>query len=65
MLHTLWFGYGWPSLQGNGPEGIIQSALFGLAGYFVGRAAKKHAGRLHAKLDHIIKHHPDIPPMPH
>lgn len=28
-LHTLWFGYGWPSLQGNGPEALIQTIIYG------------------------------------
>lgn len=23
-LHTLWFGYIWPSCEGNGPESIVE-----------------------------------------
>jgi hypothetical protein len=30
----------------------------------VSRLIHRHTDSLHAKLDHIIEHHPDIPPMP-
>lgn len=56
-LHTLWFNYFWPSLQGNGPEALMQTVVYGAAGFLLGVSSR----RLHAKLDHIIKHHPDIP----
>jgi hypothetical protein len=31
---------------------------------FVKRHLEASTAELHAKLDHIIKHHPDIPPFP-
>jgi hypothetical protein len=28
-LHDLWFSYFWPSLQGNGPEALVQTVVYG------------------------------------
>lgn len=28
-LYTLWYGYAWPSLKGNGPEAVIQTVAYG------------------------------------
>ena len=28
-LYTLWFGYVWPSLKGNGPEAVVQTIVYG------------------------------------
>ena len=60
-----WSAYFWPSDKGNGPEALQQVAL-GVAVasllYPPLRAAwKRETERIHAKMDHIIKHHPDIP----
>lgn len=77
-LHTLWFGYFVPSFWGNGPEAIAQTVLYGaIALLFVPPfrrwmqrhvdSIKEHLSggdkELHEKLDHIIFHHPDIPPF--
>lgn len=64
-LHTLWFGYFYPSIKGNGPEAIIQTVAYFLIAValvpVLRKAVKHEAEKLHKKLDHIIKHHPDIP----
>ena len=66
-LYTLWFGYFWPSLKGNGPEALVQTVVYGvIAIIFVPPVRRWFAGHMnavHAKLDHIIKHHPAIPPF--
>lgn len=77
-LHSLWFTYEWPSDQGNGPEAVTEMLVVGFVGsFFVPRVRKwwsRHiedlkthvSGEnkdLHRKLDHIIKHHPDIPDL--
>ena len=54
-LWVLWFDYGYPSLKGNGPEAIIQVTIGVLLAFGLKRA--------HDKMDHIIKHHPAIPPF--
>ena len=66
-LTTLWFGYTWPSLQGNGPEALVQTIVYGLIAlvfvppirkWFKREYDKVHAkieqghAELHAKLDH-------------
>ena len=74
-LYTLWFGYVWPSLKGNGPEAVVQTIVY--AGIAVAiypplrKWSKRELERVHSKLDeahahieHIIKFHPDIPPFP-
>lgn len=67
-LQTLWFGYAWPSLKGNGPEALIQTVVYGaLAVIFVPvvrRFVKTEMRKVHAKLDHVIRYHPDIPDFP-
>ena len=75
-LHELWFGYFWPSLQGNGPEALVQTVVYGAIALvfippvrrFVARhveAIKAHVtaehAHLHAKLDHVILHTKAIP----
>ena len=64
-LYGLWFNYFWPSLKGNGPEALVQTAVYGtIAVIFippVRKWARREAEKLHGKLDHVIKHHPDIP----
>lgn len=67
MIRTLWFGYFWPSIKGNGPEEIVSLLVIGTASAIlvpvVRRWIKGEAEKVHQKLDHIIKHHPDIPPF--
>lgn len=64
-LHTLWFSYFWPSLQGNGPEDLLSYLVIGGGVTLLGRWCVKewraHKNHVHAKLDHIILNHPDIP----
>ena len=64
-LHHLWFSYAVPSLYGNGPEDLIRTTIaLVLAALIVPRIRhwfEAREERLHAKLDHIIRHHPDIP----
>ena len=66
-LYTLWYGYFWPSLKGNGPEALVQTIVYGALAYLlvpvVRRFVNGHTKALHKKLDHIIRHHPDIPPL--
>ena len=66
-LYVLYFGYLWPSLKGNGPEAIAQTIVYSVVALAVypplRHALKRETEHLHAKLDHVIKHHPDIPPF--
>lgn len=68
VWYTLWFGYVWPSLKGNGPEAIFQSIVYGMIAFAVYPPlrdwAKRESAHIHGRLDHIILHHPDIPPYP-
>ena len=64
-LHAQWFGYWWSSDKGNGPENIqwtlLAIAVTALLVPFVRHWIENHFSRLHAKLDHVIENHPDIP----
>ena len=64
-LWVLWFGYTWPSLKGNGPEAAAQTIIYAAAAYLllppIRTYIDSHVKSIHAKMDHIIKHHPDIP----
>ena len=70
-LYTLWYGYVWPSLKGNGPEALCQTVLYAVLLYFfyppfrkwVTKEERQASALLHEKLDHVIRHHPDIPPF--
>lgn len=68
-LYILWFGYFKPSLYGNGPEALVQTIAYAAVAMAVWPPARRWATRetahLHAKMDHIIKHHPDIPVFTH
>jgi hypothetical protein len=63
-LHTLWFGYVWPSCEGNGPEAIVEIAFGVLLGRIVWPKIKAHLDYIKRQNAHIIEHHPDIPPLP-
>lgn len=67
-INYIWIQYFWSSDKGNGPEALTQIAIgFVLAALFwppLRKFLKRKEEALHAKMDHIIKHHPDIPPMP-
>lgn len=81
-LYNIWYGYGWPSLKGNGPEALVQTIVYGIIAIIlippVRRWFKAEYQKVHDRLDHaherqeeitrhlqhIIKHHPDIPPLP-
>ena len=64
-FHYQWFAYWWPSDKGNGPENLTWSVLAGivvaLCVPLVRHYFEQHMKSLHAKMDHIIEHHPDIP----
>jgi hypothetical protein len=76
MIYNFWYHYEVPSLYGNGPEAVTELIVVGIVtallippirkwiqGEFHKVHSKIDAGHaeLHAKMDHIIKHHPDIP----
>jgi hypothetical protein len=64
-LHGVWFGYFWPSLQGNGPEDLLSYLIIGGGVTLLGRKLlvkwREHHSHLHKKLDHIIIHSKSIP----
>lgn len=69
-MHWLWvlyFDYVWPSIKGNGPEAVVQTLVYGaLAVIFIPPVrhwAERETKKLHAKLDHVIRHSTDIPPF--
>lgn len=57
-LTNVWFGYFWPSLQGNGPEALVQTVAYGAIAYAVVPPFRKwvngHFHRLGVKQD---EHH--------
>ena len=63
-LHNLWFAT-WASLHGNGPEALVQTVVYGLIAVAVyppiRKWAKHEADHLHAKVDHLVRHLPDVP----
>lgn len=70
-MHELWYvwiNYFWASLKGNGPEALCQTVAYAAIAYAFyppfRRWVRKEADHLHGKLDHIIRHHPDIPDYP-
>ena len=67
-MTNLWFGYFWPSLEGNGPEDIISMIVVGVVSVLIWRPVKRawiaHKAAVERNfiaLQHIAKHHPDIP----
>ena len=72
VLWYIWIDYFWASLKGNGPEALVQTvayAAIALAIYpplrkWLTREEREAAAELHRKMDHIIFHHPDRPPLP-
>ena len=74
-ISYVWIDYFWSSLKGNGPEALVQTVIYAaLAFMFIPPLRhwfERHIKALHEKFDeshrmmrHIIKHHPDIPPLP-
>lgn len=76
---TLWFGYTWPSLKGNGPEALVQTIVYGAIAIifvpvvrrFIARIANDihhsihvHGTEITAHLHHIGKHL-DLPEFEH
>jgi hypothetical protein len=70
-LHELWFGYFWPSLQGNGPEDLLSYLVIGVGLGLIGkwclrewREHKAHLDHLHTKVDalHSRLDGPQTPP---
>ena len=72
VLYELWFHYGYPSLTGNGPEDLMSTtakfclavAIYPPLHKWVTREERALRAEMHRKMDHIIFHHPDIPPLP-
>ena len=71
-LYVLWFGYFKPSLYGNGPEALIQTVVYAAVAFavypplhrWVTKEERAVNAEIHRAVHHIIKHHPDIPPLP-
>lgn len=57
--HTLWFGYTWPSLKGNGPEAIIQTVAYAVIAVAVWPVARRFARREMAKVHERVDAHRD------
>jgi hypothetical protein len=57
--------YWWPSDKGNGPENVQWTLLALIVAAIlippIRHVIKREITKVHAKLDHIIEHHPDIP----
>jgi len=69
-VNYVWIDYFWASLKGNGPEALVQTVVYGAVAALFIPAVRRFEKRLHAKLDlvhakldHVIEHHPDIPPF--
>ena len=63
-LYVQWFDYWWPSIKGNGPEAVVQTVAYAVIAYiFIPPFREWFQKDLHAKIDHFIKHSPDIPPF--
>ena len=64
-LYNFIFNYWWPSIKGNGPEDATSLLIVGIVTAIVVPAVRhwiaREVSHVHAKLDHIILHHPDIP----
>ena len=67
-MHEIWYvwiNYFWSSLKSNGPEALLQTVFYGAVGAALypptRRWIEREQKKLHQKMDHIIKHHPDIP----
>ena len=60
-LHELWFGYFWPSLQGNGPEALVQTVVYGAIALIlippirraIERFAKRHVDSIKAHAENL------------
>jgi hypothetical protein len=65
FLNYIWINYFWSSDKGNGPEGLQQTALYGAIALLFVPVVRRWIKHVHAKLDHIIQHHPDIPSFHH
>lgn len=56
-LHQIWFGYFVPSLWGNGPEALVQTAVYGSIAYLcvppVRRWVNGHVHALHMRALHV------------
>ena len=60
-LHTLWFGYFWPSLQGNGPEALVQTIVYGLIALIFIPPVRRWMGRhIQSVKDHVSAEHAKI-----
>jgi hypothetical protein len=63
-FYTLWYGYAWPSLKGNGPEALIQTIVYGLIALVfvppIRKWFKREYDKVHVKVDHAIRQNAHI-----
>lgn len=63
-LWTLWYGYTYPSLRGNGPEAIVQTLVYAAIAFVLVPPVRKyinaHVKSLHDKLDAHHAEHLDL-----
>jgi hypothetical protein len=56
-LYTLHFGYLWPSIKGNGPEALAQTAVYFLIAAIFVPVVRKFIAKEFAKVHHSIHVH--------
>jgi hypothetical protein len=54
-LPSLWFGYTWPSLKGNGPEALVQTIVYGAVAIILIPPVRKFIKREFDKVHKTIK----------
>jgi hypothetical protein len=62
VLHTLWFGYFYPSIKGNGPEDVFFGTIIGFGGSKIKNSLHKkitenHARALKEQSEVLMRHH--------
>ncbi len=57
LLHTLWFGYFWESLKGNGPEDLFHLTLLGAVGYLASRIGRRLMAEWREHKSKVEEHH--------
>ena len=63
-LHHIWFGYAWPSLEGNGPEDLIRTTIALILAVIIVPQVRRfflHGwDKLHSRFDHLHESHDEI-----
>ena len=52
-LHTLWFGYFYPSIKGNGPESLVELIALGIVGTYAGKWIKREVKQHQAAIKRL------------